>query len=116
MKLQDGGKTYDAVILGSANVNDGYKLVNNEKYPQIADDYEKTFRVLKSLPCDIFLGAHGNYFGMEAKYALAKTTPLVAFVDPEGYKKYVAGRETAFRNALAKQRAVPPGDGNSQKQ
>ena len=30
---------------------------------------ERMFQVLKSLPCDIFLGAHGAYFDMEAKYA-----------------------------------------------
>ena len=35
-------------------------------------DYERMFRVLKSLPCDIFLGAHGGYFDMEAKYARLK--------------------------------------------
>ena len=44
------------VIVGSPNVNPGYKLVNNAQYPQIAQDYEHTFRTLKALPCDIFLG------------------------------------------------------------
>ena len=67
-----GGKTYNVVIIGSPNVNPGYRLVNNAAYPQIAEDYEKTFRVLKSLPCDIFLGAHGNYFGLETKYPRLK--------------------------------------------
>ena len=60
MKTRDGGKTYDVVIVGSPNVNAGYKLVNNTAYPQIASDYERMFRVLKSLPCDVFLGAHGE--------------------------------------------------------
>ena len=60
------------VIVGSPNVNAGYKLVNNALYPQIASDYERMFRVLKSLPCDVFLGAHGDYYGMEAKYARMK--------------------------------------------
>ena len=67
MKAREGAKTYNVVIVGSPNVNAGYKLVNNALYPQIASDYERMFRVLKSLPCDIFLGAHGNYYGMEAK-------------------------------------------------
>src|SRR5665213_1397766 len=68
MKATDGGKTYDVVIIGSPNVNAGYKLVNNALYPQIAQDYETTFRILKSLPCDIFLGAHGDYYVLLAKY------------------------------------------------
>jgi metallo-beta-lactamase class B len=104
MKVQEAGKTYDVVIVGSPNVNDGYKLVNNTAYPQIASDYEKTFRVLKALPCDIFLGAHGSYFDMEAKVARMKTAGLSVFVDPEGYKAYVADREQAFQRELAKQK------------
>jgi len=104
MKVQEAGKTYDAVIVGSPNVNDGYKLVNNKAYPQIAADYERTFRTLKSLPCDIFLGAHGNYFDLERKYPRAKDSGVAAFVDPEGYKKYVADREHAYRTELGKQR------------
>ena len=69
MKVHEGGESYDVVIVGSANVNEGYKLVNNPAYPQITSDYEKTFRVLRSLHCDVFLGAHGNYYDMESKYA-----------------------------------------------
>lgn len=105
MNLQEAGKTYDAVIVGSPNVNPGYKLVNNTAYPQIAADYEKMFRVLNSLPCDIFLGAHGSYFDLERKYASLKGNAL-AFVDPEGYKVFVADREQAFKTELAKQRAA----------
>ena len=96
------------MIVGSPNVNPGYKLVNNAAYPQIAADFERTFRVLKSLPCDVFLGAHGSYFDMEAKYARLKAGAPTAFVDPDGYKKYVAEREQAFRRELAKQRAARP--------
>ena len=103
MKIVDGGKSYNIVIIGSPNVNPGYKLVGNKAYPQIAQDYEKTFRVLKSLPCDIFLGAHGGYYGMVAKYARLKQEGMKVFVDPQGYKDYVADRERAFKSELAKQ-------------
>ena len=106
LKVTDSGKTYNVVIVGSPNVNPGYKLVNNTAYPQIASDYEKTFRVLKSLPCDIFLGAHGSYYGMEAKYARLKPGAANPFVDPKGYAAYVAEREQAFRKELAKQTAA----------
>jgi metallo-beta-lactamase class B len=108
MKLQEGGKSYNVVIVGSPNVNPGYKLVNNAAYPQIATDYERMFRVLKSLPCDIFLGAHGSYFDLEGKYAKLKKNDQGAFVDPEGYKEFVAEREQAFKRELAKQRAAMP--------
>ena len=103
MKARDNGKTYDVVIVGSPNVNPGYRLVNNEKYPAIARDFERTFRVLDSLPADIFLGAHGSYFDMEAKYARWKRGDRSAFVDREGYRKFVSDRKLTFRRELARQ-------------
>ena len=103
MKAVDGGKTYNVVIVGSPNVNPGYKLVGNVQYPQIATDFEKTFRTLNSLPCDIFLGAHGGYYGMQEKYARMKKGDTNAFVDPAGYKSYIAEREQAFRTELKRQ-------------
>jgi metallo-beta-lactamase class B len=106
MKVSEGGKAYDVVIVGSPNVNPGYPLVNNPKYPGIAADYEKMFRVLRSLPCDIFLGAHGEYYGMEAKYARLKPGSPNPFIDPDGYRKYVADKEQDFRKELAKQQAA----------
>jgi len=106
MKVQDGGKSYDVVIVGSPNVNEGYKLVNNAVYPQIASDYERGFQVLKSLHCEVFLGAHGAYYGMEAKYARIKNGGANPFIDPDGYKDYVNEREQAFRAELARQKAA----------
>jgi metallo-beta-lactamase class B len=100
MKVADGGRTLDVVIVGSPNVNPGYKLVNNARYPQITQDYETTFKVLRSLPCDVFLGAHGNYYDMESKFARLNRGGTNPFVDPDGYKNYVADRERAFRDEL----------------
>jgi metallo-beta-lactamase class B len=106
MKVKENGKEFNVVIVGSPNVNAGYKLVGNALYPRIADDYERMFTVLKSLPVDIFLGAHGAYFDMEAKYARLKPGAPSPFVDPDGYKKLVADKEQAFRTELAKQKAA----------
>lgn len=103
MKVNDGAKIRDVVIVGSPNVNPGYKLVDNAQYPRITEDFERTFQVLKSLSCDYFLGAHGSYFDMETKYPKWKTG-TAAFIDPEGYKNFVTEREQAFRRELAKQK------------
>jgi len=106
MKVHEGSKTYNVVIVGSPNVNPGYKLVGNELYPQIAEDYEKGFRVLRSLTCDLFLGAHGGYFDMETKYERFKRGETTAFLDPAGYRKFVAEKEEAFQRELERQRAT----------
>jgi metallo-beta-lactamase class B len=103
MRVMDAGKTLDVVIVGSLSVNPGYKLVDNPTYPAIAQDYQTSFRVLKSLPCDIFLGAHGDYYGMQAKYARLQTGGTNPFIDPEGYKQFLAERQRAFLAELKKQ-------------
>lgn len=105
LKVSEAGRDYDAVIIGSPNVNEGFNLLNDPDYPHMADDYARGFRVLKSLPCDLFLGSHGSYFNMLAKHARIGPGAANPFVDPEGYKNYVAGREKAFLDELAKQKA-----------
>ena len=105
MQVTEGGRTLNAVIIGSPNVNAGFVLVNNRNYPQIAADYVKTFAVLKTTPADIFLGAHGAYFNLKDK--LPKMGGAVnPFIDPSGYQAYVAERDQAFEKELAKQRAA----------
>lgn len=105
MKVNEGSKPRDVVIIGSPNVNPGYKLAGNTVYSGITEDFEKTFRVLTSLSCDYFLGAHGSYFDMEAKYPRLKAGDATAFIDPAGYKNYVEEREQAFRRELRKQKS-----------
>lgn len=99
----ESGRLLHVVVVGSPNVNPGYILVGNTKYPQIADDYRREFQVLNALPCDIFLGAHGGYFDLQAKYDRWKSGDHNAFIDPAGYKSYIADREQAFESELKKQ-------------
>ena len=103
MKVKEGAKQYDVVIVGSASAP-GYKLVDNQQYPAIVEDYERTFRVLKGLKCDVFLAPHGSFYSMLEKTKLleegAKQNP---FIDPAGYHNYVERTEKAFREQLKRQ-------------
>jgi metallo-beta-lactamase class B len=107
MQVRDGARTRNVVIVGSPNVNPGYVLVGNKNYPQIAEDYVKNFAVLTSLPCDVFLGAHGAYFGLKEKYEKMKTGEANPFIDPEGYKAYIAERGDMFRKEWDRQKQRP---------
>jgi metallo-beta-lactamase class B len=107
-QVTEGGKEQNVVIVGSPNVNPGYQLVGNKTYPDIAKDFQQTFKQLNALPCDVFLGAHGAYYGLPAKYDRFKAgAKQKAFVDPVGYKEYVAEREATFRAKLADQSGAP---------
>ena len=103
MQVTDQGGKLNAVIIGSPNVNRGYQLVKNLSYPEIAADFARTFRVLKALQCDIFLGAHGEYYGMAEKHKRLKPGSPNPFIDPAGYKEYVAEREQFYLYTLEMQ-------------
>ena len=107
MEVKDGGKTYNVVFMGSTSAPD-YKLVNNPKYPNIVADYQRSFRVLESLPCDVFLGPHGSFFGLTEKMTGleqgAKTNP---FIDPQGYRDFLKDSKQNFYEQLKTQQAKP---------
>jgi metallo-beta-lactamase class B len=108
MRANLDSKPRNVVIVGSWNVNAGFRLIDRAghpaSYPRIAADYQRTFAVLKALPCDIFLGAHGAYFDMLAKLERAKSgAGDSVWIDPEGYRTAVAEREQAFTAELRRQ-------------
>ncbi len=113
MQVAENGKTYNVVIVGGPYVTTDHQLVNNKAYPNIAEDYKHGFQVLKSLPCDIFLGAHGLYFGLDEKYARLGKDKVNPFIDPEGYKQFIAQKEQDFYTALAEQKARAAQKGES---
>ncbi len=100
----------NVVIVGSWNVNPGFRLVASHgkpaSYPGIEQDYVHTFAVLNALPCDIFLGAHGMYFDMLAKLARMPQEGDKVWIDPDGYRRTVAERKAAFEAELHKQQAA----------
>jgi metallo-beta-lactamase class B len=102
-KIQVGGKSYDVVIIGSMGVNPGVKLVNNADYPQIADDFARTFKIMRSLHCDVPLASHPGMYRMEEKYAKLGQGPN-PFIDPEGYRKEIDINEAVFLSTLAAQK------------
>jgi metallo-beta-lactamase class B len=99
------GQSRQVVILGSTTVLAGVRLVNNEKYPTIAEDLKKTFAVQKALRCEIFLSAHGSVFNARAKAkASAEGKGDAAFLDPDGCRAAIERSEKAFLAELARQR------------
>jgi metallo-beta-lactamase class B len=86
------------------SINPGTLLIGNNKYPQIADDYARTFRSQKSLECDIFLSSHASQYRLHDKWKPGQAYSPDSFVDPEGYKAAVAKAETNYLELLAKEK------------
>jgi metallo-beta-lactamase class B len=102
MPVTDHGKTYKVVFVCSTSAP-GYKLVGNKKYPQIAQDYENTFHVLRGLPCDIFLASHGSFFDLTGKRQRLGSMKGNPFIDPDGYRAFLDRSERDFKLSLAAQ-------------
>jgi metallo-beta-lactamase class B len=106
-KIREGGRTYDVVFVGSQSSLD-YKFVGQESYPGIAADFVKSFAVLKNLPCDIFLGSHGSFFHFADKHERFMIGDTSAFVDPDGYNRYLSESEKDFRQKVDRQKQQGP--------
>jgi len=106
LKAQDGGKSYDVVIIGSLGVNPGIKLVNNPADPQIVEEFTRAFQVSRSLPCDVPLGSHPGMYNMKEKYAKLKAGGANPYIDPAGYKTELDIDEAMFHAVLVQQNAA----------
>jgi metallo-beta-lactamase class B len=105
MKVRDHDKLLDVVFFPSANINPGVKLVGNPRYPEIASDFAHSFQVWKSLPCDVFLADHGDFYDMKQKHArLHEGGAANPFIDPQGYKSFIAEAERRFQRELDSER------------
>ncbi len=100
LTVSENGRTYKVLIANMGSINPGTVLVGNKKYPQIADDYARTFREQKKLECDIFLSSHAGQYDLHKKWKPGQTYSPETFVDPEGYKAAVARAEAAYLAAL----------------
>ena len=97
----------DVVIVGGWRPLSQYRLIDASgqpaSYPGIREDFIQTFATLRSLPCDIFLGAHGIYFGLLRKVNQMKTDGPAAFIDPKGYHASIDEAQAEFEKAVADQ-------------
>ena len=102
--VHEGEQSYHVVFAVSVTAP-GYQLINNPRYPDIVEDFEKTFATLRALPCDVFLAGHSWEFGMEAKLA-ARGAGRNPFIDPEGYRRWLDRSEANLRKQLTDESAA----------
>ena len=99
----ENGRRYRVVFLCSVSAP-GYKLVGNSNYPNIVQDYRKTFAYLRTLPCDVFLGAHASFFHLSEKLAARKVDPKRnPFIDPQEFGKFLERSRSEFEAEFKKQ-------------
>ena len=103
-KAQEGGRSYDVVVIGSLGVNPGFKLVNNGDVPQIAEEFTRAFKVSRTLPCDVPLGDHPAQYEMQAKYARLTSGSANPFVDKANCLREADIQEAMYHAVVEEQR------------
>lgn len=105
MEATEGGKRYHVLFFGSTTILSGVPLVNNPQYPSIAEDFARTYRKLKALPCDVFLAPHGSFFELSEKAERLERGEPNPFVNAAAFRDFIAKAEENFRKQLAEERA-----------
>jgi len=72
------------------------------RYPEQRADLERSFRVLRSLPADIWVTCHARWWGRYRKFVARATAkdPVEPFIDPEGYRAYIDDAEAKLRRGF----------------
>ena len=98
--LTEGGKSYKVVFPDGGGFNPGYRIAKNESYPGINSDYRNTLHFLEMQQPDIWAGHHCEYFNMEGKKKLHAKEGVKAWIDPEGYRRFIASKRRAFEDEV----------------
>jgi metallo-beta-lactamase class B len=75
-------------------------ILELSQYPEQAADLERSFRVLRSLPVDIWVTCHARWWGRYRKFVASTTAknPADPFIDPDGYRAYIDTAEKDLRS------------------
>jgi len=95
-KAQEGGKTYNVVINCSLRPP-------NVLTPPITDEFNRSFKLVRSLPCDVQVGDHPAQYDMATKYSKLRSGGRNPFIDPASCKLEADIEEAMFHAILAEQ-------------
>jgi metallo-beta-lactamase class B len=99
--IQEGGRTYNVVIHCSLRAP---AMLT----PEVIGEFERTFKLVRSLACDVPLGDHPAQYNMHAKHAKLKPGGPNPFVDAANCSLETDIQEAMYRAALEEQRGGRP--------
>jgi metallo-beta-lactamase class B len=93
---QEGGKTYN--VMFGCSLRPPAVLT-----PALVDEFNRAFRTVRALACDVQLGDHGAQYNMQEKYARLKDGGANPFIDPATCTLEADIEEAMFHAILAEQ-------------
>jgi metallo-beta-lactamase class B len=94
--VRDGGRVLNVVSACSL------KVLGGMRYPEQRADLERSFRVLRGLPADIWVTSHARLWGRYRKFSARDTArdPAAPFIDPAGYRAYIDSAQAQVRRGV----------------
>jgi metallo-beta-lactamase class B len=102
MTADDRGRAYQVVFAASTTVNEGTRLVDNPTYPEIVEDWQRTYAVLESLSPGVWLSQHTNVFDESRKLARVGKGDN-PYIDPKGYRTWLFTSRQRFNKQLSEE-------------
>ena len=93
---QEGGKTYN--VMFGCSLRPPAVLT-----PALVDEFNRAFKTVRALPCDVQLGDHGAQYNMQEKYGKLKDGSPNPFIDPASCTLEADVEEAMFHAILAEQ-------------
>lgn len=107
MNLVVDGRAFVVAFPDGAGFNPGYRVAKNPIYPGIGKDYRNTHHFLEMLRPDIWLAQHNEYYDLEGKRKRAETEGIDAWIDPEGYRRFISHKKIEFESLVDEEMGVP---------
>jgi metallo-beta-lactamase class B len=102
MKALEGRRSYN-VMFGCSLRPPGMVT------PAIAAEFNRSFKLVRALPCDVQLGDHGAQYNMQQKFAKVRTGGPNPFIEPASCTLEADIEEAMFHAILAEQQKTAPG-------
>ena len=104
-EVRENGRTYRVLIANLGSINPGVRVTGMPGYPEIEQDYARTFKAQKAMTVDVFLASHASQFGLHTKYKPGDAYNPDRFVDPAGFQQAVGELEKTYLAQVARERA-----------
>ena len=105
--VPDAGRTYSVALFGCGGPNAGVKVVDNPRFPTLADDALGTIRKLKTLKPDIYVTGHPQALFMGKIARLKAGERPHSLDDPAAWTKMLDEAEANFIKRVQAERAQP---------
>ena len=104
----EGSRCLNVVYADSLNAVsvEGFRFSGSASTPSIVDSFQQSIRTVETLPCDILLSPHPDFFGMQDKLQRKNAGEANAFVDPNSCRAYASAARTRLEQRIMEETAT----------